>query len=144
MTIPFEHIEGVTVSGSDVKGLLQGDLKPKGFRPALKLDWANLAEHVVLDKGEGLVRRVLFTPDDATACKTALDPAPTRFRQRHSPGAGCAKDRQPHVGAGWPRGPATKMVELSGLSDPQRPGRSRPGRNQGAARRGAPSGGLGG
>jgi hypothetical protein len=88
MTIPFEHIEGVTVSESDVKGLLKGDLKLKGFRPALKLDWANFVEHVVLDKREGFVRRVLFTPDDPTAFKGALDQALARFRESHSPGAG--------------------------------------------------------
>jgi len=64
LTIPFEQVESVEVSESDLKGLLKGDLKLKGFRPALKLDWANFVEHVVLDKSAGLVRRVLFTPHD--------------------------------------------------------------------------------
>ena len=67
LTIPFEQVESVEVSESDLKGLLKGDLKLKGFRPALKLDWANFVEHVVLDKSAGFVRRVLFTPEDPEA-----------------------------------------------------------------------------
>jgi hypothetical protein len=84
MTIPFEHIERIDVSESEVKGLLRGDLHLKGFRPALKLDWANFLEHVVLDKNEGRIRRVLFTPDDPAAFKSVLDVALSRFRQRKS------------------------------------------------------------
>src|SRR5215475_4858270 len=87
LTIPFEQVESVEVSESDLKGLLKGDLKLKGFRPALKLDWANFVEHVVLDKSEGRVRRVLFTPDDPRAFKNALDQALTRFRQSPGPAA---------------------------------------------------------
>ena len=87
MTIPFEQVERVEVSESDLKGLLKGDLKLKGFRPALKLDWANFVEHVVLDKSEGRVRRVLFTPDDPEAFTSALDQALTRFREHQGPAA---------------------------------------------------------
>jgi hypothetical protein len=87
MTIPFEHVESVEVSESDLKGLLKGDLKLKGFRPALKLDWANFVEHVVLDKSKGRVRRVLFTPDDPKAFKSTLDQALTRFREQQGPAA---------------------------------------------------------
>ena len=85
LTIPFEQVESVEVSESDLKGLLKGDLKLKGFRPALKLDWANFVEHVVLDKSAGFVRRVLFTPDDPEAFKSALDQELTRFRESQSP-----------------------------------------------------------
>ena len=80
MTVPFDTIERVGVSESEVRGLFRGDLHLKNFRPALKLDWANFAEHVVLDKSEGLVRRVLFTPDDPEAFKNALEEAIARFR----------------------------------------------------------------
>jgi hypothetical protein len=80
MTVPFDCIEKVEVSESEVEGLLKGDLHLKGFRPALKLDWANFAEHVVLDKSEGLVKRVLFTPDDPNAFKAALDDALARHQ----------------------------------------------------------------
>src|SRR5262249_41675960 len=82
LIIPFEQVESVKVSESDLKGLLIGDLKLKGFRPALKLDWANFLEHIVLDKREGRLRRVLFTPDDAKAFKRALDQALTTFRAK--------------------------------------------------------------
>jgi hypothetical protein len=91
MTIPFEQVESVEVSESDLKGLLKGDLKLKGFRPALKLDWANFLEHVVLDKSKGWVRRVLFTPDDPRAFKSALDQALTRFREKQGPTADGAR-----------------------------------------------------
>ena len=64
LVVPFSQIETVSVRQSDVKGLLQGDLQLKGFRPALKLDWANFVEHVVLDKSEGKIHRILFTPED--------------------------------------------------------------------------------
>jgi hypothetical protein len=75
MTIPFEQIERVEVSESEVQGLLRGDLHLKGFRPALKLDWANFAEHVVLDKNQGYIRRILVTPEDPGGFKNALDDA---------------------------------------------------------------------
>lgn len=84
MTVPFDHIEQVDVSESEVKGLFKGDLHLKNFRPALKLDWANFLEHVVLDKGEGYVRRVLFTPGDPEAFKSALDEALARYRERQT------------------------------------------------------------
>jgi len=82
MTVPFDHIEEVDVSESEVEGLLRGDLHLKGFRPALKLDWANFVEHVVLDKDRGHIRRILFTPEDPEAFKTALDAALRQFRER--------------------------------------------------------------
>ncbi len=82
MTVPFDHIERADVSESEVKGLLKGDLHLKNFRPALKLDWANFLEHVVLDKSEGCIRRVLFTPDDPEAFMRALDEALTRYREK--------------------------------------------------------------
>ncbi len=81
MTVPFEHIERVDVSESEIEGLLKGDLHLKNFRPALKLDWANFLEHVVIDKSEGLVRQVLFTPDDPEAFKRALDKALALYRR---------------------------------------------------------------
>ena len=82
LTVPFEHIEKIDVSESEVKGLLRGDLHLKHFRPALKLDWANFVEHVVLDKSEGSIRRVLFTPDDLDAFVRAANEALARYRGR--------------------------------------------------------------
>jgi hypothetical protein len=82
MIIPFDCIEKVDLSESEVRGLLRGDLHLKNFRPALKLDWANFLEHVVIDKSEGWVRRVLITPEDAPGFKTALEAALDRYRRR--------------------------------------------------------------
>lgn len=64
MKIPFSQITGVSVSESEVKGMLRGNLHLKGFKPALKLDWANFTTHVVLDKNAGSIQRILFTPED--------------------------------------------------------------------------------
>jgi len=86
MTVPLDHIERIDVSESEIKGLLKGDLHLKNFRPALKLDWANFLEHVVLDKSEGHIRRVLFTPDDPAAFKSALDTALARYRENQAGG----------------------------------------------------------
>ena len=84
MTIPLAHIEQVDISESEVKGLLKGDLHLKNFRPALKLDWANFIEHVVLDKSKGYVRRVLFTPDDLDAFKSAVESTLDKYREKQN------------------------------------------------------------
>lgn len=81
MVVPFDTIEDVNVLDSDVGALLRGDMRLKNFRPALKLDWANFAEHVVLDKSEGMIHRVLFTPDDPAAFVAALRSAMERWRE---------------------------------------------------------------
>jgi hypothetical protein len=57
---------------SDLKGLMRGELQLKGFRPALKLDWANFAEHVVVDKSGGHIHRILFTPENPSEFEAAL------------------------------------------------------------------------
>lgn len=73
MRIPFDSIESIDVRESDVKGLLKGDLGLKNFRPALKIDWANFQEHVVLDRTEGFCKRILFTPENPHEFKEVLD-----------------------------------------------------------------------
>ncbi|MFH1372368.1 MAG: hypothetical protein ABII79_01015 [bacterium] len=78
LVVPFSAVESVRVSESDLKGLMRGELQLKNFRPALKLDWANFVEHVVIDKSEGKIRRILFTPDDPAGFKEALDKALAR------------------------------------------------------------------
>ena len=81
MQIPFEQIKSITVSESEIKGLLKGDLHLKDFKPALKLDWANFVEHVVLDKNTGKIKRLLFTPDDPQVFKTVLEETINDFHQ---------------------------------------------------------------
>ena len=75
ISIPFDNIESVEVHRSDVAGLVKGDLGLKDFKPALKLDWANFTEHVVMDKKDGFCKRFLFTPDDPEEFKLTLDEA---------------------------------------------------------------------
>jgi hypothetical protein len=82
MTVPFDNVECVETSESEVVGLLRGDLHLKNFRPALKLDWANFVEHVVLDKREGHIRRILFTPDNLDGFMKALKEALGRYREK--------------------------------------------------------------
>ena len=88
MVIPFEHIESAEVSESEVKGLMRGDLHLKGFRPALKVDWANFTEHVVIDKSEGLVHRILLTPDNPEEFRNILVDALSRYGQSADGGEG--------------------------------------------------------
>lgn len=78
MTIPVEQIESVRIAESDVEGPMRGDLQLAGFRSALEIDWANFLEHVVLDKSAGVLRRVLFTPDDVHAFVASLGAALAR------------------------------------------------------------------
>ena len=84
LTIPFEQIERVEISESEVKGLLRGDLHLKNFRPAFILDWANFLEHVVIDKNDGFARRVIFTPEDPTTFKNAVEKALRQFRDKEA------------------------------------------------------------
>lgn len=88
LVIPFEHIESAEVSESEVKGLMRGDLHLKGFRPALKVDWANFVEHVVIDKSEGLIHRILLTPNDPEEFKNILVDALSKYGQGLDGGEG--------------------------------------------------------
>ena len=81
VSIPFDIIEHIEVQESDVKGLLKGNLKLKGFRPAIKLDWANFQEHVVLDKNEGFCKRFLFTPENPDEFKNVLEKLLMEYRK---------------------------------------------------------------
>jgi hypothetical protein len=80
--IPFDNIEKVVKSESDVKGLFQGGLQLKEFRPALKLDMANFTEHIVIDKNDGKVHRILFTPDNIDEFNDKLNSAIADFRKK--------------------------------------------------------------
>jgi hypothetical protein len=80
MEVPFEDVEQAEVTDSEIQGLFKGDLHLR-HTPALKLDWANFVEHVVVDKREGSLRHILFTPSDPSAFVNALNEALTRYRQ---------------------------------------------------------------
>lgn len=80
MVVPFENIEDVQKSESDLKGLLHGNLQLKNFRPSLKLDFANFVEHITIDKTNGMIRRILFTPDNIDEFFNVLNVAMENFR----------------------------------------------------------------
>lgn len=87
LTVPFDTIESVSLEESDLAGLMRGHLKLKNFRPALKLDWANFADHIVVDRSEGRIKRILFTPDDPDAFEAAVLDALDRYHDRVASGA---------------------------------------------------------
>ena len=78
ITIPFDDVEGAAVAHSYAEGVR---LHLRGGKLGIKLDWADLHEHVVLDKSTGVFRHLAFTPDDPEAFRTALDEAIKRFRE---------------------------------------------------------------
>jgi hypothetical protein len=81
-SIPFDQIEACEVSEPLLRALvnLRADLSrlPRG----IKLDLADFNEHVVVDRSAGLIRRVLFTPEDPQAFKAALEQALAAFRSQ--------------------------------------------------------------
>lgn len=80
LIIPFENIENAEIRESDLSGLLHGHLNLKNFRPALKLDLANFVEHIKIDKSDGSVHRILFTPDDIHGFMESFNNALINFR----------------------------------------------------------------
>lgn len=73
MTIPFACIEGMEVSHTETGGMVRGEMRLKSFRPALKLDWVNFPEHVVMDAKEECIERIFFTPSIPNTFKKALE-----------------------------------------------------------------------
>lgn len=82
LEIPFDNIAAVKATESDVKGLFTGTLELKSLFPALKIDWANFVEHVVIDKHEGMLKRLLFTPDNPSEFVSRLESALASYNQR--------------------------------------------------------------
>jgi hypothetical protein len=82
-TIPFENLEKVVKSESDVKSLFHGHLHLKEFRPALKFDMANFTEHIVIDKTDGIVHRILFTPENIDEFNDKLNSAIADYKKKN-------------------------------------------------------------
>ena len=82
LEISFDNIAAVKASESDVKGLFTGTLELKSLVPALKIDWANFVEHVVIDKREGMIKRLLFTPENPAEFVSTLESALAKYKQR--------------------------------------------------------------
>jgi hypothetical protein len=83
--VPFEEIERAEIFPPVLQSIR---LHLRSCLPfALKLDAADFAEHIVLDKTSGFVRHVLFTPENPAEFKGALDQALATFRQNPSTSA---------------------------------------------------------
>jgi hypothetical protein len=78
ITVPFDDVEGIEVANSYWEGVR---LQLRGGRMGIKLDWADMNPHVVLDKSTGFFRHIAFTPDDPEMFRAALETALTRFRE---------------------------------------------------------------
>ncbi len=77
--IPFDQIEKAEVLPPVLKSFR---LHLKNCLPVgLHLDAVDFKEHILLDKKEGVVRHVLFTPEDPAEFKRVLDNALARFRE---------------------------------------------------------------
>jgi len=80
--IPFDQIEKAEVYPPVLKSLR---LHLKNCLPVgLHLDAVDFKEHVILDKKKGVIRHILFTPEDPPEFKRALDEALARFRNNAS------------------------------------------------------------
>jgi hypothetical protein len=82
--IPFDQVESVDISEPLSKAVLHLRSDPKHWPRQIKLDLADLHEHVTLDKSEGLIRKVYFTPDEPSVFQNALQEAISRFREKQS------------------------------------------------------------
>lgn len=80
-SIPFAQIEACDVSEPLLKAMVNLRVDLSRLPRGIKLDLADFNEHVVVDRSAGLIRRVLFTPDDPAAFKAALDQALAGFRR---------------------------------------------------------------
>lgn len=77
--IPFDKIKQVEVMPPVLKSLRHH--MEKGMF-GMKLDTLDWNEHIVLEKEDGFIRQVLFTPEDPAEFKRILDQSIARFRQR--------------------------------------------------------------
>lgn len=86
--IPFDQVEQVELYPPVINSL-RLHIKKGGwpFR-FLKMDLADLAEHVVVDKNTGVMRHVMFTPDNPTEFKQVLQQALQKFRAEMGEGKG--------------------------------------------------------
>lgn len=74
--IPFENVDAVSERPPLLKQLATGEIFCRKFRPGVKLDIADLAQHVEIDRNDAtLVRRLLITPDDPAAFVAAAQKA---------------------------------------------------------------------
>jgi len=70
--VPLSAVERIDVLGP-VLNLKNLALHLKNFRFPIKIDMATLHEHIMLDKNNGLIHRLLFTPEDPAEFKRVVE-----------------------------------------------------------------------
>jgi hypothetical protein len=80
IAVPFDEVDGVEVANSYLEGV---SLQLRGGKLGIKLDLADMHQHVVLDKSTGFFRHIAFTPDDPEMFRATLESALARFHERH-------------------------------------------------------------
>lgn len=84
--IPFSEIDQIEVQEATLQALVNGRLDLKHFPFGVKLDMADITEHVALDRNTGLAKRVLFSPEDPAAFVRAAEAALGAWRRGRGPG----------------------------------------------------------
>lgn len=83
MTIPFDKIERLSERKPLLTQLATGEIFCREFRPGLKIGFADFADHVEIDRSDGLLlRRVLITPADPSAFIDAVSKAMAAWREK--------------------------------------------------------------
>jgi hypothetical protein len=76
VTVPMDQVEGVRVARPLVVfDLFRGELDLGDLLRTAKLDFADLAEHVSIEKDTGFWRQFRITPDDPEAFVAAVERA---------------------------------------------------------------------
>lgn len=87
ITVPFEDMGAVEVRPPvAVLDLLRGDHQLKQTHRSMKLDLADLSEHVAVERETGLFRQLRLTPDDPEAFVAALTRARRAYGADGEPG----------------------------------------------------------
>jgi hypothetical protein len=82
ITVPLSDVRGVSVRKPGVLfDLCRGDYPLNQLLRGIKLDMADLCEHVVLEK-TGFWKQFRFTPDDPEAFTSAARAALSAYRER--------------------------------------------------------------
>ena len=83
VVVPLTDIKAVSIRPALVIfDVLRGDYGLAEMMKTVKLDWADLSEHIALEK-TGFWKQFRITPDDPAAFKAAVDKALARLETKH-------------------------------------------------------------
>jgi hypothetical protein len=84
--VPFEQVERVEVNEPILNAVMHGRFDYSHWPGQIKIDLADMYEHVTLDKSDGFARKIHFTPKDPEGFKVALEEALAEFRASRAAG----------------------------------------------------------